>query len=111
MTVTTRHASNLRNCYRTKNMHGKYLTNVIIMILCCAYTTKQNIYNTMLRFRITVTVTPQLFQHRDRLYTSESDVCRRQILMYKDGPHAERIKIFVIYTHNIGIQINWKEKS
>ena len=27
---------------------------------------------------------------RDRLYTSESNVCRRQILTYKDGP--EKIK-------------------
>ena len=30
----------------------------------------------------------------DRLYTSESDVCGRQILTYKDGPRAERIKTF-----------------
>ena len=27
----------------------------------------------------------------NRLYTSESDVCRRQILTYKDSPRAERI--------------------
>ena len=32
---------------------------------------------------------------RDRLYTSESDVCRRQILMYKDGLRTERIAIFM----------------
>ena len=31
------------------------------------------------------------FQRGDRLYTSESDVCRRQILTYKDGPRAEII--------------------
>ena len=30
---------------------------------------------------------------RDRLYTSESEVYRRQILTYKDGPRAERVKI------------------
>ena len=29
------------------------------------------------------------FQCGDRLYTSESDVCRRQILAYKDGPRTE----------------------
>ena len=29
------------------------------------------------------------FQRGDRLYTSESDVCRRQILMYKDGSRTE----------------------
>ena len=35
--------------------------------------------------------------HRgDRLYTSESDVCRRQILTYKDDPRTERMKIFII---------------
>ena len=46
--------------------------------------------------------------HRDnRLYTSESDVCRRQILMYKDDPRTERIKIFLM--HNIRIQMNRKE--
>ena len=28
----------------------------------------------------------------DRLYTSKSDVYRRQILTYKDGPRAERVK-------------------
>ena len=32
----------------------------------------------------------------DRLYTSESDVCRRQILTYKDGHRAERNKIIVV---------------
>ena len=31
--------------------------------------------------------------HGDRLYTSESDVYGRQILTYKDGPRAERVKI------------------
>ena len=29
---------------------------------------------------------------RDRLYTSTSDVFRRQILTYKDDPRAEKIK-------------------
>ena len=37
-----------------------------------------------------------LFQRGDRLYTSESDVCGRQILIYKDGHRTERIKIFVM---------------
>ena len=32
------------------------------------------------------------FQRGDSFYTSESDVCRRQILAYKDGPRAERIE-------------------
>ena len=35
----------------------------------------------------------QFFQCEDRLDTSESDVYRRQILTYKDGPRAERVKI------------------
>ena len=35
------------------------------------------------------------FQRGDRLYTSESDVCRRQIMTYKDGLHTERIKTFI----------------
>ena len=30
------------------------------------------------------------FQCGDRLYTSESDVCK--IITYKDGPRAERVK-------------------
>ena len=33
----------------------------------------------------------QLFQCGDRLYGSESDVYRRQILMHKDGPRAESV--------------------
>ena len=38
------------------------------------------------------------FQRWDRLYASESDVCRRQILAYKDGPHA---LIFIVCIRNI----------
>ena len=34
----------------------------------------------------------QLFPRGDRLYTSESDVYRRQILTYEDGPRAQRVK-------------------
>ena len=33
----------------------------------------------------------QFFQRVDRLYMSESDVYRRQILTDKDGPRAERV--------------------
>ena len=33
---------------------------------------------------------------RGGLYTSKSDVCRRQILTYKDCPRTERIRIFVM---------------
>ena len=32
----------------------------------------------------------------DRLYTPDSDVCRRQILRCKDTPRTEKIKIFVM---------------
>ena len=31
----------------------------------------------------------------DHLYTSESDVCKRQILTYKDNPRTETIEIFI----------------
>ena len=34
----------------------------------------------------------KFFQGGDHLYTPESDVCRRQILMYKDDPRAEKVK-------------------
>ena len=34
------------------------------------------------------------FQGGESLYTSESDVCRRQILTYEDGARTEIIKIF-----------------
>ena len=37
-----------------------------------------------------------LFQRGDRLYASESDVCRRQILTTKEDPCAERIKILLM---------------
>ena len=36
------------------------------------------------------------FSAGERLYTSESDVCRRQILTYKDCPRTERIKLFLM---------------
>ena len=34
----------------------------------------------------------QFFQRPVRHYTLESDVYRRRILTYKDGPRAERVK-------------------
>ena len=34
--------------------------------------------------------------HLRRLYTSESDVSKRLILTYKDGPRAEGIKTFLM---------------
>ena len=40
----------------------------------------------------------------DRLYTSESDVCRRQILTYKDGSRAERSKICIMPAKMIEIE-------
>ena len=42
---------------------------------------------------------------------SESDVCRRHILTYKDGPRTERNKIFlmVVAPYGIGIQLNQEE--
>ena len=33
-----------------------------------------------------------LLQRGDRLYTSESDVCRRLILKYKNGPGTVRVE-------------------
>ena len=36
------------------------------------------------------------FLREDRLYTSESDVLRRQILTYVDAPRAERINILLV---------------
>ena len=39
---------------------------------------------------------------------SESDVCRRQILTYKDPPCTEIIKIFIM-AQNIGIQLKREE--
>ena len=43
------------------------------------------------------------FQRGDRLQPSESDVYRRQILTYKDGPLAERVNdlcvIFSLICH------------
>ena len=33
-----------------------------------------------------------IISERGRLYTSKSDVCRRQILTYKDDPRDESVK-------------------
>ena len=35
-------------------------------------------------------ITTQFFKRRERFYTSESDVCGRQNLTYKDGPRIEK---------------------
>ena len=37
-----------------------------------------------------------LLQRGDRLYTSESDVYRRQILTYKVDPRAERVNTLLV---------------
>ena len=48
----------------------------------------------------------KLFQRGDRLYTSESDVYRRQILTYKDGPRAARVnKTVNIKTRDVQIML------
>ena len=41
----------------------------------------------------------QPFQCGDRLYSSEPDVCLRQILAYKDGRRNERITTFIMATY------------
>ena len=35
-------------------------------------------------------------QRGDRLYSTESDVCRRQIVTYKDDPRTERVNIIFL---------------
>ena len=49
-------------------------------------------------------------QRGDRLSTSESDVCRRQILTSKVDPRTERVKIFIMVLdpYNIGIEMKRK---
>ena len=45
------------------------------------------------------------FQCGDRLYTSESDVCRRQILTYKNGPRAEKVTFTTVCDQLFEIKI------
>ena len=56
---------------------------------------KLTFYSSFLALRMNK-ISEHGYQRGDRLYTSESDVCRRQILTYKDGPRTERIKIFLM---------------
>ena len=57
----------------------------------------------------------KFFQRGQRLYTSESDVYRRHILTYKDGPRAERVNrlsrlysLFTFFYHHIIYQLTLK---
>ena len=43
----------------------------------------------------------EFFQRGDRLYASESDVYRRQILTHKDGPRAGRVKLQLTVSKNM----------
>ena len=43
-----------------------------------------------------ITMNVSHFQYGDRLYTSESDVYRRQILTHKDGRHAEGVNVLIL---------------
>ena len=47
-------------------------------------------------YRSTVIGNILIFLVRGRLYTSESDVYRRQILTYKDGPRTERVNLTIV---------------
>ena len=42
----------------------------------------------------------QFFHRGDRLYTSESDAYRRQMLTYKDGPRTERVNEVASLDHD-----------
>ena len=50
-----------------------------------------------------------LFLCGDRLYTSESDVYRRQILTYRDRPRAERVK--KVYSRYLRVKVTNRYKS
>ena len=58
-----------------------------------------------------VYINPLPLQCGDPLKSSESDVCRRQILTTKVDPPTVRVKIFLmpVDPYNIGIQMNQKE--
>ena len=43
-----------------------------------------------------------------RLYTSESDVYRRQILTYKEGPRAERVNLSITDYQQVVVRIKNK---
>ena len=59
-----------------------------------------------------ITLVIQPFQRGNRLYTSESDVCRRQILTYKDDPRAERIEMIMYNGRKpITYVFKWSRKS
>ena len=47
-------------------------------------------------FKQCMSIQNEPFQCEDRLQTSESDVYRRQILTYEDGPRTERTKLFIM---------------
>ena len=53
---------------------------------------------------VTLPVSNAALPARDRLYTSESDVCRRQILKSTDSPDI--IELFIM---TVGIQMEWKQ--
>ena len=53
----------------------------------------------------------QFFQCGDRLYTSESDVYRRQILTSKDGPRTERVKPAVVHVGGETEEVSVKKGS
>ena len=46
----------------------------------------------------------------DRLYTSESDVYRRQIMaykVYKDGPSSKRVNLILTSDYLMSVQVIW----
>ena len=56
-------------------------------------------------------MTTLTFIVRDRLHTSGSTVCRRQVQTYKDGPYTERIKIFIVVVDTYHAYSNESESA
>ena len=74
-------------------LKGYFQIEIIINVLVLSFRVHLSTYVMRLRPLIIF----EFFQCGDRLFTSESDVYRRQILTYKGSPHAERVKTYMAY--------------
>ena len=76
--------------------HNVHVWHLLWFRLCCFIGCGQLLYGSKWVYFVVLFRFRQPFHRDDRLYMSESDVCKRQILTYKDGRSTGRINIYIM---------------
>ena len=91
--TSDRQGSNFESCvWRTVSSQSSHHPQEVLLAQFSLYGHKGGLKPDSFHFSVRSLRIFQFFQRWHRLQTLESDVYRRQILTYKDGPRTERVK-------------------